>query len=116
MINYPYVKSICISRVISLVCKYPVDTGRTLDVHKTFRIRPGGLLNVLCTFSLRVESTGYGVHTRPRTFETSIFLDHVIVSMIFYKLNHGPTLTSPKFIRVLQLTVVVNIFENHSKK
>ena len=116
MINYTYVKSICISRVISLVCKYPVDTGRTLDVHKTFRIRPGGLLNVLCTFSLRVESTGYGVHTRPRTFETSIFLDHVIVSMIFYKLNHGPTLTSPKFIRALQLTVVVNIFENHSKK
>ena len=101
MINYTYVKSICISRVISLVCKYPVDTGRKLDVHKTFRRRPGRLLNVLCTFSLRVVSTGYEVHTRPRIFETSIFLDHVIVSMIFYKLNHGSTLASPKIIRVL---------------
>ena len=110
MINYPYVKSICISRVISLVCKYPVDTGRKLDVHKTFRRRPAGLLNVLCTLSLRVVSTGYEVHTRPRMFETSIFLDHVIVSMIFHKLNHGSTLTSPKVIRVFQLTAVVNIF------
>ena len=32
---------------------YPVDTGRKLNVHKTFRKRPGRLLNVLCTFNLR---------------------------------------------------------------
>ena len=31
----------------------PVDTGRKLNVHKTFRRRPGRLLNVLCTFNLR---------------------------------------------------------------
>ena len=30
-----------------------VDTGRKLNVHKTFRRRPGRLLNVLCTFNLR---------------------------------------------------------------
>ena len=36
----------------------PVDTGRKLNVHKTFRICPGRLLNVLCTFSLRSVSTG----------------------------------------------------------
>ena len=36
----------------------PVDTGRKLKVHKTFRRRPGCLLNVLCTFSLRPVSTG----------------------------------------------------------
>ena len=30
----------------------PVDTGRKLKVHKTFRRRPGRLLNVLCTFNL----------------------------------------------------------------
>ena len=36
----------------------PVDTGRKLNVHKTFRRRPGRLLNVLCTFNLRPESTG----------------------------------------------------------
>ena len=36
----------------------PVDTGRKLNVHKTFRRRPGRLLNALCTFNLRPVSTG----------------------------------------------------------
>ena len=36
----------------------PVDTGRKLNVHKTFRRRPGSLLNVLCTFILSPVSTG----------------------------------------------------------
>ena len=36
----------------------PVDTGRKLNVHKTFRRRPGRLLNVLCTVNLRPVSTG----------------------------------------------------------
>ena len=31
---------------------YPADTGRKLNVHKTFRRRPGCLLNILCTFNL----------------------------------------------------------------
>ena len=38
--------------------RYPVDTGRKLNVHKTFRSRPGRLLNVLCTFNLSLEFTG----------------------------------------------------------
>ena len=38
---------------------FPVDTGRRLNVDKTFRRRPERLLNVLCTFSLRPVSTGY---------------------------------------------------------
>ena len=37
---------------------YPVDTGRKLNVHKTFRRRPRRLLNVLYTFNLRPVSTG----------------------------------------------------------
>ena len=37
---------------------HPVDTRRKLNVHKTFRRPPGGLLNVLCTFNLRPVSTG----------------------------------------------------------
>ena len=37
------------------VSKIPVDTGRKLNVYKTFRRR---LLNVLCTFTLRPVSTG----------------------------------------------------------
>ena len=36
----------------------PVDTGRKLNLHKTFRRRPGRLLNVLCTFHLHPVSTG----------------------------------------------------------
>ena len=35
-----------------------VETGRKLDVHKTFRRRAGRLLNVLCMFNLRPVSTG----------------------------------------------------------
>ena len=38
--------------------RFPVDTGRKLNVHKTFRRRPGRLRNVLCTFNLRPMSTG----------------------------------------------------------
>ena len=36
-----------------------VDTGRKLNVHETFRRRPGYLLNVLCTFSLHPVCTGF---------------------------------------------------------
>ena len=36
----------------------PVDTGLKLNVHKTFRRRPGSLLNILCTFNLRPVSDG----------------------------------------------------------
>ena len=36
----------------------PVDTGRKLNVHTTFRRRLGRLLTVLCTFNLRPVSTG----------------------------------------------------------
>ena len=46
----------------------PVDTGRTLNVRKTFRIRPGRLLNVLCVFHLRPVSTGLYNFPNFRTF------------------------------------------------
>ena len=38
--------------------RFPVDAGRTLNVRKTFRRRPGRLLSVLCTFNLRFVSMG----------------------------------------------------------
>ena len=44
----------------TVLCKVktiPIETGRKLNVHKTFRSRPERLLNVLCTFSLRPVST-----------------------------------------------------------
>ena len=48
---------------VSIVTEYissynSVDTGRKLNVNKTFRRRPRRLLNVLCTFNLRPVSTG----------------------------------------------------------
>ena len=36
----------------------PLDTGRNLNVHKTFRRHPGRLLNILFTFKLRLVSGG----------------------------------------------------------
>ena len=36
----------------------PLDTWRTLNVHKTFRKRPGHLLNVLCSLKLHPVSKG----------------------------------------------------------
>ena len=36
----------------------PLDTGPKMNVHKTFRRRPGRLLNVLCTFNLHSLSRG----------------------------------------------------------
>ena len=39
----------------------PVDTGRKLNVHKTFRRRLERFPNVLYTFNLRPVSTGDGL-------------------------------------------------------
>ena len=36
-----------------------IDTGRKLNVYKTFRRRPGRLLNALCTFNLRPVSAAF---------------------------------------------------------
>ena len=41
-------------------CKSPVDPRHKLNVHKAFRRRPVHLLNVLCTFNVRLVSTGKG--------------------------------------------------------
>ena len=45
----------------------PVDTGRKLNVHKTFRRRPGRLLSVLRPYNLRPMSTGTGCRSAFRT-------------------------------------------------
>ena len=44
--------------LLNILISNPIDTGRKLNVHKTFRGCPGRLLNVLCTFNLRPVSTG----------------------------------------------------------
>ena len=58
----------------------PVDTGRKLNVHKTFRRRPGRLLNVLCTFNLRPVSTGYKIRKIP-----SLVDFHILYQLLYKK-------------------------------
>ena len=59
------------------ICINPVDTGRKLNVHKTFRRRPGLLLNVLCTFNLRPVSAGKGTVMQ---FKKALINDRLRVS------------------------------------
>ena len=57
---------------------YPLDTGRKLNVHKTFRRRPRPLLNVLFTFNLRPVPRGY----------MSLFDKDIIAYFLkFFKIN-----------------------------
>ena len=58
----------CLSRSSFL----PIDTGRKLNVHKTFRRRPGRLLNVLCTFNLRPVSIGLCKYDYPKSKDEQI--------------------------------------------
>ena len=49
------------SEDLKFMTRFPVDTGRKLNVQKMFRRRPRRLLNVLCTFNLRPVSMGLAV-------------------------------------------------------
>ena len=60
---------------------FPVDTGRKLNVQKTFRRRPGRLLNGFCTFNLLPVSTGLVALIWKR-------LDYEINEMLFLYLNN----------------------------
>ena len=68
---------------------HPVDTGRKLIVHKTFRRRPGHLLNVLCMFNLRPASSGSYKEFAPENFgkftakstSWSLFINKVPVAL-----------------------------------
>ena len=55
--RYQIAQSTTIYEITFCDHNHPVDTGHKLNVHKTFRKRPGSLLNILCTFSLRPVST-----------------------------------------------------------
>ena len=56
----------------------PIDTGRKLNVHKTFRRRPGRLLNVLFTFSLHPVSTGNFIVIARRHGRSAVNLLHLL--------------------------------------
>ena len=61
----------------------PVDTGRKLNVHKTFRKRPVLLLNVLCMFNLRPVSTGQDNVTATKlVFGSFVTLQNTLISLM----------------------------------
>ena len=70
---------------------FPVDTGRKLNVHKTFRRRPGRLLNVLCMFNLRPVSTGFQSHDQ----EESKLNSNINANSGAHTLKHDKIIKSP---------------------
>ena len=82
---------------------YPVDTGRKLNVHTTFRRRPRHLLNVLCTFNLRPVSTGQLLTTLHFSqLSLSLYYNHQILMKIYLKQHSW--LTNGK-CRLIQIDV-----------
>ena len=61
-----------------------VDTGRKLKVHKTFRRRPGRLLDVLCTFNLSPVSKGYIVSYIPELLV--IFMSSQLFCILLFRI------------------------------
>ena len=66
----------------------PVDTGRKLNVQKTFRRRPGRLLNVLCTFNLHPVSTGNGGFVAT-CFVNFLNIDEFLTHVFYDQILHG---------------------------
>ena len=67
--------------------RFPIDTGRKLNVHKTFRRRPGRLLNVLCTLNLRPVSTGFVINFNWLTLDKNLFYSNLIITAKFESRN-----------------------------
>ena len=61
---------------------YPVDTGRKLNVYKTFRKHSRRLLNVLCTFNLPPVDTGRDFF---RNFVKSLLLINFLFSVSYFQ-------------------------------
>ena len=86
---------------------YPLDTGRKLNVHKTFRRRLGRLLNVLCTFNLRTVSTGQdycsfiNVHECCKWSKSIKFFAKIINMVINF--NHGTCYSKKYFFYILSM-------------
>ena len=68
-------------RNLSLESKILLDTERKLNAHKTFRKRPGRLLNILCPFSLHTVSIGILI------FKTLAYWELFILSLLTKILN-----------------------------
>ena len=88
---------------------HPLDTGRKLNIKKTFKRRPGRLLNVLCTLNLRPVTRGHSytfLHLRnfnSYTYHSYIFQSHTFFHSYTFHLHtsfHLYTFNSYTFIRI----------------
>ena len=85
----------------------PVDTGRKLNVHKTFRRRPGRFLNVLCTINLSPRSTGNG--------NSISMFDWCLLNNLFH--NICAVKTRSRSLQLMRfMTRSSNIIFSHSEK
>ena len=79
------------SRLCSPLLKsmLPVDTGRKLNVHKTFRRRPERLLNFLYTFNLCPVSMGFMTrHHFASKFLKEISIIIISISCLNFHASH----------------------------
>ena len=104
---------------------FPLDTGRKLKVHKTFRRRPGRLLNVLCTFNLHpvpmwflicfADFSGYFSHCTDNGVSKQCLQksDKSIVSCKYVHIYQGNIMENLIFLQwVINLCVVVTDLDN----
>ena len=66
---------------------FPVDTGSKLNVHKTFRRRPGCPLNLFCTFILHPVSTGLLRFQKIFFYTKSVHISRVYFLYPYYKIQ-----------------------------
>ena len=80
-----------------------MDTGRKLNVQKTYRRRPGSLLNVLCTFNLRPVST-------ENLLSLGGYITRAVLQIRFYFLKYPKY---PKYPAPGTTFAIANIEINH---
>ena len=89
---------------LRILHEYPVDTGRKLNVHKTFKRGPGRLLNGLCTFNLHPVST---VNTY-NGFSCDIIKENILEIVISYEkqIRSISSFISPYDISLLRIALL----------
>ena len=76
--------------------RIPMDIGRKLNLHKTFRRLPGRLLKVFCTFNLRPVSTGMPfVCIVCPLYITRMYLSVIRISLVWTRMSLVCTRMSP---------------------
>ena len=83
----------CIQKCVKHRSFSPVDTGRKLNVHKTFRRRPGRLMNALCTFNLPPV---YGV----AKFVSGLAFNRVFNTRLYFRVWNSTFKVNSRNIRI----------------